>query len=184
MKAKILTLVAASAAAIFVQAAEAQSLPPAVIAVIDIQTLQRDSLAAKDIVVQLEKYRSSFQAEITKEEDALRNQEQELGRQRTILTPDAFAERQRQFQQKVADVQRKVQERTRQLERSHAQARNDLGRAIQQIVLQMSQTRQFNMALDKAFVPFTHSGLDITDIVLDELNRKQPKVAVPAPDKS
>jgi len=181
---RFLIAAAALAALAIAQGAAAQPLSPATIAVIDIQVLQRDSLAAKDIVAQLEKYRTSFQAEITKDEDSLRNQEQELGRQRTILTPDAFAERQRQFQQKVADVQRKVQERTRQLERSHAAARNDLGRVILQIVTQMSQTRQFNMALDKALVPFTHAGLDITDAVLEELNRKQPKIAVPAPDKS
>lgn len=164
--------------------ASAQGLPPAVIAVLDIQIIHRDSLAGKDIVVQLEKYRASYQTEITKDEESLRNQEQELGRQRTVLTPDAFAERQRQFQTRVADVQRKVQERSRQLDRSHAVARNELGRVVLQIIAQVSQSRQFNLVLDKAQVPFVHSSLDITDLVMEELNRRHPKVAVPPPDKS
>jgi len=162
----------------------AQGLPPAVIAVLDIQLIHRESIAGKDIVVQLERYRASYQTEITKDEESLRNQEQELARQRTILTPDAFAERQRQFQQRVADVQRKVQERSRQLDRSHAVARNELGRVVRLIVDQVSKTRQFNLVLDREQVPYVHTSLDITDIVMEELNKRHPKIAVPPPDKS
>ena len=63
-----------------------QNFPETMIAVIDFQTLERDALAARNIRSQMETYRSQYAAIISKEEEQLRQLEQELKRQRTILS--------------------------------------------------------------------------------------------------
>ena len=78
------------------------------VAVVDIQRVMRDSAAAKSIQGQIEKMRGSYQQEITKQENELRNAEQELNRQRTLVSPEAFNERRRQFDERDGPAARKV----------------------------------------------------------------------------
>ena len=62
------------------------------IGVIDINMIIRDAKAFNSIREQISKYKEVYQAEIQKEEEALRNANQELARQRTLLSAEAFAE--------------------------------------------------------------------------------------------
>jgi len=163
-------------------AALAQGLPPAVIAVVDTSFLVRESLAGKDIQTQMDRFRGAIQAEVQKDEESLRAQEQELARQRTVLTPDAFAERQRAFQQRYGELQRRLQERMRGLERVQVAARDQFSRAVFEAVTPMSQSRGFNVVLEKNQIPWARAELDITPQVMEELNRRTPKIAVPRPE--
>ncbi|MBM3556495.1 MAG: OmpH family outer membrane protein [Alphaproteobacteria bacterium] len=164
-------------------AAQVQPLPPAVIAVLDTGLIHRDSAAGRDINTQMEKYRNDVQVEITKDEDGLRAQEQELLRQRTLLTADAFAEKEKQFRERVAAVQRKVQDLSRAMDRVHDRARRELTQVLLEVVAAMSIDRQFNLVLDRNQIPFAHTSLDITNQVIQEINKRKAKIAVADPRK-
>jgi Skp family chaperone for outer membrane proteins len=81
------------------------------IAVVDVQQVVRNSLAAKDVSAQIEKKRVAHQAEITKQEENLEKRNQELSKQRAVLSPEAFEQKVKEFKSQVADVQRDVQRR-------------------------------------------------------------------------
>lgn len=161
--------------------AHAQKLPPAIVAVLDYQMVLRDAAAAANIRQQIEAYRKSYQDEIVLEEEKLRREEQELKRQRAILTPDSFEQRRTAFERKVIDVQRRVQDRTRQLDRVFDQAVNELRRALVPIVGELTAEQGFNIVVDKSQVLFASRGLDITQVVIKILNERVPHVDVPKP---
>jgi outer membrane protein len=159
----------------------AQKLPSAVIAVIDSQRVWRDSKAATSARQQLEQFRGQFQQEIQREEERLRNEEQELGRQRAILAPDAFEGRRREFERKVQDLQRRVQERQRALEQSFNVTRGEINKVVIAVINDLSKDRGFTVVLDRAQVSFSADGLDITADVLRVLDQRIPQVKVQAP---
>jgi Skp family chaperone for outer membrane proteins len=151
------------------------------VAVVDIQHIMRESAAAKSIQGQIEKLRSSYQQEITKQENELRSAEQELNRQRTLVSPDAFNERRRQFEQRVGNLQKDVQSRKRALDQSFSSAMRTVENSLRGIIEQMVSERKLTLVLIKSQTVYSAPELEMTDEVMKRLNAKLPSVKVPPP---
>lgn len=173
-----------AAVALFTAAGPAraqQNFPQPVIAVLDYQQILRAAKAARDIRAQVESYRKDYQSQISVKEQRLKQEEEELRRQRTILAADAFEGKKRAFEQKVISVQREVQDHTRELERALDGAMEKLRQAIIPIVKDMTVEMGFNIVVDRSQVMFAANSLDVTEIVVSRLDETLPKVQVVLP---
>jgi Skp family chaperone for outer membrane proteins len=153
------------------------------IAVIDINLIIRDALAFNAIREQISKYRKIFQAEIQKEEEALRNANQELARQRTLLSAEAFSEKRKDFEKRVAGVQRLVQQRKQNLDRSQGAAMGKIQKRLNEIVTVFALEQDISLILRKDQTILAAKGLRATKVVLDRLNAAMPTIKVAAPAK-
>ncbi len=156
---------------------------PFPVAVLDVGVILRDASAVKDIQEQINKYGVKYEAEIEKQREDIRNANQELARQRTILSPDAFAEKRRQFEQRVVDVQQLVQQRQRELDTSRNDAMSKVNDAYIKIVSQIATDRKLAVILRRDQTAFSSPALDVTAEILAQLNKQLPKVAVADPGK-
>jgi Skp family chaperone for outer membrane proteins len=159
-------------------AARSQQLPPAVAAVIDYQRILRDAAAARSIRDQIESRRKAYQGEISKEEQRLHEADKEFARQRSLLTPEAFAEKRQAFEEDVSEVQRLVQQRRRELDRAAEAALNEVKTALIEIVTGMAEERGFNLVLPSSEVLFFARRIDLTEEVLAKLDAMLPDVVV------
>jgi Skp family chaperone for outer membrane proteins len=75
----------------------AEDAKPVKIAAINIQQIMNDSTAAKSVREQLENKQKTFQAEITKKEESLQKEDQELAKQKSVLAKDAFEKKALEF---------------------------------------------------------------------------------------
>jgi Skp family chaperone for outer membrane proteins len=157
-------------------AVEAQKLPATVAAVIDYQRILRDAAAAKSIRAQIEARRQAYQEEISKEEQRLHEADKAFAKQRSVLSNEAFAEKRRDFEQEVAEVQRLVQERRRELDNMAAAALNEVKVALIDIVTSIAEERGFNLVLPSSEVLFFSRSLDLTEEVLAKLDDRLPQV--------
>ena len=162
-------------------AAKAQQTPAFSVALIDVQRILRESGAAEGVRKKMEGYRASLQAEVGQEETELRKVDEELKRQRSLLSPEALDQRRREFQQRVTDFQRRVQERRRAYDRSGFDAMNRIRDEVLRIVQEIGAERKITLVLDTGQVIFFHANLEITDQVLEQLNKRLPKVEVVPP---
>jgi outer membrane protein len=156
--------------------AAGQKLPTTVAAVIDYQRILRDAAAARSIRGQIEERRKVYQEEVSREEQRLHEADKAFAKQRSVLSAEAFAEKRREFEQEVAEVQRLVQERRRELDRLSAVALNEVKRALIEIVTNMAEERGFNLVLPSSEVLFFARTLDLTEEVLAQLDGKLPDV--------
>ena len=156
--------------------ADAQKLPTTVAAVIDYQRILRDAAAAKSIREQIEARRQAYQEEISKEEQRLHEADKAFAKQRSVLSTEAFAEKRRAFEQEVAEVQRLVQERRRELDSMAAAALNEVKEALIEIVTSIAEERGFNLVLPNSEVLFFSRSLDLTEEVLAKLDARLPQV--------
>ena len=159
--------------------ARAQKLPPTVAAVIDYQQILREAKAARSIREQIEGRREAYQGEIGREEERLLEADQAFAKQRSLLTPEARAERRREFEKEVVEVQRMVQERRQKLDRASAAALNQVKQALIEIVTGIAEARGFNLVLPSSEVLFFARSIDLTQEVMSELDRRLPDVRVP-----
>lgn len=151
--------------------------------VLDVQAVLRNASAVKNIRDQITKYGTEFEKEIEKERGELRKANQELARQRTILAPEAFAEKRREFEQRVVEVQRLVQQRQRELDASRNVAMGTVNEAYIEIVSNLAAERNLAMIMRKSQTVFSVGTLDVTKEILDLLNKKLPTVKVDQPGK-
>jgi len=153
------------------------------IAVIDVQKILIDALAVKNIRQQITKYGTSFEEEIEKDRKEIRTANQELARQRTILSPEAFAEKRRKFEQRVVEVQRLVQQRQRELDKSRNEAMMVVNKSYTEIVWKIANELNLAVILRKSQTAYAIPTLDITKEVLTRLDKKLPTVKVSNPGK-
>lgn len=159
----------------------AQQLPTPKIAVVDVQLLMGKSKAAESIRTQIESYRASYQEQLTQKENNLRTAEQNLIQQRNVLSPEAFTERQKDFQRQVADVQREVQTLKRNLDQALASSMQQVEKAIVQVANELAAQIGADMIITKNMVIYTVPQAEITQQVLTRLNQILPSVNVAIP---
>lgn len=152
-------------------------------AVLDVQKIFRSAKAVQNIRDQITAYGTNFEKEIEKEREKLRKANQELARQRTILAPEAFAEKRREFEQRVVEVQRMVQQRQRELDKSRTVAMAKVNKSYVDIITKLATERELFMIIRKGQTAFAAPALDITVEVLALLDKKQPTVKVDKPGK-
>ena len=153
------------------------------IAIIDVQVILVDAKAVKNIREQITKFGTQFEEEIEKERNEIRTANQELARQRTILSPEAFAEKRRKFEQRVVKVQRLVQQRQRELDKSRNEAMIVLNKAYTEIVWKIANELNLAVILRKNQTAYAIPSLEITRKVLTRLDKKLPTVKVSKPGK-
>lgn len=153
------------------------------VAVVDTQIVLQKSLAWKSIQRQLDVQRAELTKAFGAQEETLRVAEQELAQQRLSLDPAAFDVKRREFETKVAEARRAIQERTRRLDISFNEARDTLVRTVNDVVAQVARERRLALVLRRDVVLFqSDMALDITETVLQRLNAQLPEVTVKLPD--
>ncbi len=157
----------------------AQQLSPTVIAIVDYEKIRRDSLAFRDIREQLKQRSQLYQEEINKQEQGLRIANQEITRQQTILAPDAFDQKRREFETQVSQVQLSAQTRKRELDEAQDRSYREVGTALRDVIAELSRERGFNVVLGRNQVMYADKSINISDEVLARLNQRLPTVRVP-----
>ena len=156
-------------------------MPPPVIAIVDVQRILQESSASKSVQKQLDAQRSKFQTEIGKEENSLRQAEQELANQRSQLTAAAYSEKEQQLRQRFSTVENHVSTRRKVLDQSYTDAMAAVKRALLDVVSGVAHEQGVNLVIVKQQGLWTDQPLDITDVVLKRLDEKMPKIDIATP---
>ncbi len=162
-------------------AEEAAAARPTKMAVVDVQEIMKQSKAASKLRDQLEAQKNTLQKDLSKEEDGLRDQEKELADKRSVMAADAFEQKRRDFQDKVAAFQKKVQERSRELDQKFASGSSQIRKTMLEAVADVADKNSYTMVFSRADLLIFDKTLDVTDQVLKIVDQKLPEVKPEAP---
>jgi outer membrane protein len=151
---------------------------PLNVMVVDIQTLMRKSKAAVMVRQQLEQKRTEYAKEMSKQDEALRHESENLQRQAASLSPDALTQKKREFQQKLGEFDRNVQSKRQALEHSDAEASEKIQTVIRDIITEMATEKNVNLVFQSTQLVMFSPGFDVTDAVLQKLDERMPNLAV------
>ncbi len=161
--------------------AAAQTLPEARVAIIDVLLIQQKSTAMIGMKLQIEQRRQVYRDEAAGLERELRAEDEELAGQRMILAEDVFARKRLEFQARVAEAERNVQEHRRELAQAHNVGVEQVLRTVNEIIFELSSEYGFNVVLPRQQITFADTILDISDAVLRRLNQRLLSVDIPPP---
>jgi Skp family chaperone for outer membrane proteins len=159
------------------QPAPSEGARPMVVLVVDAQHVVNESKAGKSIRQQFDTQRQAFSKEVSAAEANLRSQHQEIERQRSILSPEAFAAKAREFDKKVADMRRGWEQKRETLQYSLNIALAQIERNILEIVSQIAVERKASLVLQKQHVVIVDKTYDITPETMARLDQKLPTLA-------
>jgi outer membrane protein len=171
-------LIAAVVAVPLVSPAQAQTIPTAVIGVVDVQRVLRESKASKSVRPEIDRMRKAFQGEVSKQEQQLRQVEQELNRQRAILAPEAFAQKRRAFSEEARKAQSAVQLRRRDLDRAFNNTKNEILKNLFVAAQAVAEAKKLNMLVEKRSVFLSAKTMDVTSDIIVRLDKRLPKLKI------
>jgi len=154
----------------------AEEFKTPVFAIIDVQKILRESTAVKALTARIEDERQAYQAELRKKEETVRTADQELARQRSILTADAYAAKRRDLEQQMASLQREVRERKRTLDQAFGRGMNRIQTELAKVAAEIADENGLDLVLSKTAVVIVKPEFEFTEEALKRLNTRLPDV--------
>ena len=154
------------------------------IATVDVQYLMADSMAGKSIQKQLMAERESIQKEAAELEQSLQAKQKELMAERGKLSPEDFSSKQADFEKSLMEARGKLQNRGRALDKAANDSFNELRDKISEIVGSVAQTQKIDLVLTRQNVVAAAQSVDVTEDVLQTLNKQVAEIKLKTGGKS
>jgi Skp family chaperone for outer membrane proteins len=150
---------------------------------VNMTQVTRGSLLAKDIARKIDAKRRKFMSEIKTEEASLRKLNGELQKKGIILTPESFAEEKRKFNIKRTALKKMVQVRNQRLLNFRRSSDIYWNKSMQAALTDVIKKHGYNLVLrfTPELVLVRPMYMDISKLVLDQLNKNISKYNVTAP---
>ncbi|MBI0074208.1 OmpH family outer membrane protein [Commensalibacter melissae] len=160
----------------------AKSNPPpqAVIGVISVPDVMRQSTAYLEASKLLEARRDNLQQDVQKEQKVWRSEQQQIQAKARTMTSEQIQSRARQLQARVLKAQKDFRNRSRIIQEAAQVSFGQIERELIQIIQNVASSHNMNLVLHREQVALSVNELDITNDVLKELNKNLPSVFVPA----
>jgi outer membrane protein len=182
---KILISAAVAASVLVPAAAQAQAIPAAVIAVVDVDRVYNECTACKTAATALRAQLTGFQNREKALAGPIQTEGQSLQTAVTALKgkePDAALQaRIKTFQARQQSAQQELQTQQQQIERNQAYIRQQIATKLGPVFQQVMTRRGANVMLENGSTLATSSSLDVTNDVLAGLNASLTSVQTTAP---
>lgn len=142
------------------------------IAVLDVMKLLKESKAAISMKEQLNKVAKTYTDEEKTKATEIQKKEEEILRQKSTLTPEAFSDRKNAFEKIVIDFNRERDKKRKALAKAERAAVEKIEVAVEKIVQNMISSGEVTIVVRKTAVILSKSDIDITSNVVEKLNKE------------
>jgi len=153
-----------------------------VIAILDMQRILRDSKAAAFLREEIDKQRLAYQTTLREQENGLQTVDQELVRQRAVLSAETFAAKRKELQEQANRLQQEFVSHQKEMEELFGRGIGQVRKALAEVVKEIADERGISLILLKATIVLANRELDITEEVLRHLDERLPSVNPAASD--
>ncbi len=152
--------------------------PNAVIGVLSVPDVMRQSVAAQQVEKILGARRDKLNQDAQKEQASWRDLQQQI--QNSKLSQEQLATRERALQQRVTAAQRDFRNRNRIIQEAAQVSLGQIERELVQVIRQVAAARGMNLVLHREQVALNINDFDITLQVSNQLNSTLSSVFIPA----
>ncbi|HEY7991577.1 MAG TPA: OmpH family outer membrane protein [Stellaceae bacterium] len=156
------------------------ALVPAVLTV-DLAQVLRGSKAGKGVQTALSQESTNYSKEVARQEDELQRMRSDLERQRTVLSPTAFDAKAKAFQSHLKELDAAVQAKRQAMQKAYNDAMTKIEQVTRDIIAQLAKERGANLVVLKQAVVLSPESSDITNEVLERLDKSLASVPISLP---
>jgi outer membrane protein len=138
------------------------------VAYVDIQKAVNESNAGKDAKKVITKEVEKFQRQIADKQKELQTLKDSLEKQAPMLTPDARATREKEYQNKLREFQRWGEDTQNEINQKRAEMERNISIALFKVIQKVGADEGYTLILEKNenIVLFVSKTIDITDRVI------------------
>lgn len=154
------------------------------IAVVRMDAIQTDAKALQDLRKQKENYENKLRSELEKQQKDLEKEKAEIEKSQDVLSREALQRRVVEYQGKVGKLQRDLTERAQSIDASFQRALAQIQeKHLDPIVEAIIAKKNLSLVIDGRFARTGANveNLDITDDVINSLNKKVSSVKMETP---
>lgn len=179
----IMTLAVPLAFAAAAAAQQAQKAPP-VVAVVDGTKLTQTAKAMKAAQAEAEKLAKRFDADFAGEQKKLQAEYQQLEKDRLKITGQEYDQRLKRLNARFAEVRRTAQIRQEQMSRAVRYVQYQFRTEVVKVIQAMAVESGYTLVIEKSALLHAAATLDITDKVIERLDKSQVQVKFEFPPKA
>jgi Skp family chaperone for outer membrane proteins len=153
--------------------------PAAVIGVIGVPDVMRAATAAQQIEKIIGERREKLNEDAQKEQAAWRDMQQALANDRAKLSAEQIRARERELQDRITKAQREFRERGNVIQLAAQYGLAQIERTLIALIQRVAESRNMNLVLHRQQVALNVNEFDITEQVVQQLNKVLPSVVVP-----
>ena len=121
----------------------------------------------------MDKGRNLFQKSINQEENALRQAEKEINEKRDIISGEDFQLLVKDFEVKVASIQKLVQKSRQQLETNFQLSQKLIADTVNDLVIELAEKEKLLIVFTSDNIIYVNDEINYTSIILEELNNRE-----------
>ena len=142
------------------------------IAVIDVDFLFKNSKQGKIIQKNFDKLNKDLLSDFKKKETSFRNEEQNIIKKKNVLSEEEYKKEVIKFEKKIQEYNLQKQKKLKDFNLKKTKEYTELFNEINIILVDYSKENNISTTLDKKNVVMTKSENDITEKILELLNKK------------
>lgn len=142
------------------------------------QAIFANAEVGKSASAQIAKLTEAAQAEVLGERKPLEEEARKLESQRAQLAPEKYAEQQQSLARRWADLQKKADHRTREIEATRQKAIERISTEAQPVLASVYQQRRCGLLLDRGVALGGNMGGDLTAAVVQGLDGKIKSIPI------
>jgi len=154
------------------------SAPTPKIAIVDVQKIMREAKSAQAAREQMSAIAHKEQASFADEEKSLRAKDKELQQQRSLLTAEVYAQRQRALQAEVGRLQRKSRDLRLALDQGYKRTMDQIQLVLFDEVRKLTEEYDLNLVIPRSQIVIAVDDYDITKEALERLDKRLPTVSL------
>ncbi len=153
---------------------QGEQAPNLVIGVVDPQRILQETEKGQQLSEKLDAFMKDRQILVELEQKELRDLEDELRAQSTVLSQTARQVKEEQFRQKMGAYQQKIAELNREVQEKQVELRNEFRREVSDVVAELAKDRNLGLVLEHGVnsgTLFHQESWDISSDVIQRLNQ-------------
>ena len=147
-------------------------------AVIDMKAVLAKSSAFSTLQKEIQNLEKDYKEEIKNEEEVLKKEQEQLIAQKSVLSSEEFKEKEDTFKQKVNKIQGKVEKIRRELESTMAKGMQIIQQEAVKHMKEIARKEGYLLVFDANTTVISADRINISNIVVDKLNKSLPKISV------
>lgn len=146
------------------------------IGIIDVDKIMNESLVMRDIQSKIEKKEDEYQKQVQKKRGELESEQKRIEGKKNILSKEAFEKEAESFEKKLDELKTFIDKKQNSLKKSSMEAMSKVNEKVRDIIDEIAKEKKLEVVIAAGQTLYYENNLDITEEVLQKLNKKITKV--------
>jgi outer membrane protein len=148
------------------------------IAVLSYTKLETESKVSKNIAEQIKTRQNKLQSEVSSLQVTVQKKVEDLEKASAVLTGKALDQKKESLQKELLKMEEDLKKKAQKLEEIKNEALSEINETIKSITAEIARKKKYDVVLSDVSIIYSDSKMDITNEVLQELDKKMPKIQI------